>query len=265
MADNYQILDAAGDVKTLRSREISSVHSAVGLVGFGATGAEVDVGAGQGLPVQPSAGAVFHVVVDSGGAIVTNAGTFPVQVSSALPAGTNVIGKAGIDQTTPGTTDSVSVKSSAYTSQPTVTRPANATPYSAGDVVGGAITFTGAGPAAGHVLITSADLRVDVAAVPSGMANMRLHLYDATPPSAIADNAAWDLPSGDRANYLGYLDLGTPADLGSTLYVQLTNPGLQVKLASASTSLYGYLQTIGAFTPAGNSEVYAPRLRTVGV
>jgi hypothetical protein len=28
-------------------------------------------------------------------------------------------------------------------------------------------------------------LRIDVAAVPTGMGNMRLHVYDVTPPSAI--------------------------------------------------------------------------------
>ncbi len=173
--------------------------------------------------------------------------------------------KVGIDQTTPGTTESVSVKSSAYNSAPTITRPANQTPYTAGDVVGGAITFTSAGPSAGHVIVTSADLRIDVTAVPSGMTSFRLYLYDATPPSALADNAAWDLPSGDRSNFLGYIDFGTPVDLGSTLFVQTTNPGLQVKLASASTSLYGYLVTTAGYTPAANSEVYNPRLRTVGV
>lgn len=160
---------------------------------------------------------------------------------------------------------SVNVDSNAYRSAPTVTRPANVTPYTAGDVVGGAITFTSVGPDGGHVIITTADLRIDVAAVPSGMAGFRLYLYDATPPSALADNAAWDLPSGDRANFLGYVDLGTPVDLGSTLFVQVANPGVQVKLASGTTSLYGYLVTAGGYTPAANSEVYAPRLKTVGV
>ena len=189
-------------------------------------------------------------------------GTLSVSGSVSVPGGVEVSNDAGSPLPVSGT---VGVASNAYTSQPTVTRPANTTAYTAGDVVGGAITFASVGSSGGHVLITSADLRIDVAAVPSGMTSFRLHLYDVTPPSALADNAAWDLPSGDRASYLGYLDLGTPADIGSTLYTQALSPGLQVKLASASTSLFGYLQTIGAFTPAGNSEVYAPRLRTVGV
>lgn len=162
----------------------------------------------------------------------------------------------------------VGVATSAYVSQPTITRPANTTAYTANDVVGGAVEFTSVGPSGGSVLFTSADLRINVASIPSGMTSFRLHLYNVTPPSALADNAAWDLPSGDRASYLGFVDLGTPVDLGSTLFVQVPTGSLTLssaKLASGSTSLFGYLVTIGGFTPAANSEVYVPRLRTLGV
>lgn len=47
------------------------------------------------------------------GGAVTNAGTFAVQNTAPTPAGTNIIGKTGIDQTTPGTTNGVVVNSSA--------------------------------------------------------------------------------------------------------------------------------------------------------
>lgn len=164
----------------------------------------------------------------------------------------------------------VAVQSTGYSSQATVTRPANTTAYAAGDVVGGAITFTTAGPSAGYLYINSADLLIEVNAVPSGMTTFRLYLYSVTPPSAIADNSPFDLGSADWASYLGYIDLGTPADLGSALLAQapapaagLPAPGLLVKLAS--TSLFGYLVTAGGFTPAANSEVYLPRIKGVGV
>lgn len=155
----------------------------------------------------------------------------------------------------------------AYKSQPTVTRPANTTAYTAGDVVGGAITFSDmASVAAGRdIIITSAALRIDVSAIPAGMTSFRLHLYSVTPPSAIADNAAWDLPSGDRASYLGYVDIGSPADAGSTLYCQVDSVNKQLRLGSAESSLYGYLVTNGAYTPAGNSEVYVPTLHAMEV
>jgi hypothetical protein len=149
----------------------------------------------------------------------------------------------------------------AYKSQPTVTRPANTTAYTAGDVVGGVITFDR--PSDNVLLITSADLAIDVAAVPASMTSFRLHLYRETPASAIADNAAWDLPSGDRAAYLGYIDLGSPADTGSTLFSQVEQVNKQIE--PGSTGLFGYLVTNGGFTPAANSEVYRPRLHGVGL
>lgn len=153
----------------------------------------------------------------------------------------------------------------AYKSQPTITRPANTTAYTAGDVVGGVITFDGAGPYASHALLTSVDLRIQVAALPVGMTSFRLHLYNATPPSAIADNAAWDLPTGDLAGYLGYVDMGSPADMGGSLFCQVDQVNKHVLLGSSQAALYGYLVTNGAFTPAANSEVYIPTLRAVAL
>lgn len=177
-------------------------------------------------------------------------------VTAPLAAGTAVIGKVGIDQTTPGTTNLVAAAPASYSAAVTVTRPANTTAYSANDVVGGAITFPTIGPSGGHVNLSGFAVRMDIAAVPSGMTSFRLHLYNVTPPSALADNAPWDIPSGDRSAYLGYLDLGTMTDFGSTLFAQNDQFVKKVKLTAASTTLYGYLVTAGAYTPAGNSEVY---------
>lgn len=132
----------------------------------------------------------------------------------------------------------------------TFTRPADTTAYTAGDVVGGVLRFLGAATMSGsELLVTSHDLRIDVASIPSGMTSFRLHLYKNTPPSALADNAAFDIPAGDRASYLGYLDLGSPADIGSTLYVQVDQVNKQFRLAAGETTLYGYLVTTGAYTP----------------
>lgn len=170
--------------------------------------------------------------------------------TTTLGAGTAIIGQVGIDQTTPGTTDSVSVKSQGYSASVSVTRPNDTIAYTAGDVVGAAaaaLTFPTMGPSAKEIIITSAALEVDVTSVPSGMTSFRLYLYNATPPSALADNAPWDLPAGDRASYIGYVDLGSPIDLGSTLYVQGSGMNFQTKLAG--TSLFGYLVTNGAYTP----------------
>lgn len=135
-----------------------------------------------------------------------------------------------------------------------VTRPADTTAYAAGDVVGAAaaaISFPNLGPSGAAIMITSVALEVDETSVPAGMTSFRLHLYSVTPPSALADNAVWDLPSGDRASYVGYVDLGTPVDVGSTLYVQTDQINKQVLMAG--TGLFGYLVTNGGYTPASAS------------
>lgn len=151
----------------------------------------------------------------------------------------------------------------AYSAPLTITRPANTTPYTALDVVGGALTFPSMGPSAGRIMLTSTQLELDIAAIPTGMTSFFLALYNVTPPSALADNAPWDLPSGDRASFLGIVQLGTPVDLGSTLYIEQNIVNKQINLAG--TSLFGYLVTQTGYTPAANSEVYVTTLHSVGL
>lgn len=131
-----------------------------------------------------------------------------------------------------------------------LTRPADTNLYAANDVLGAA---TGASAAlafalgAGEFNITSTELEIDASALIVSEAGYRLHLYSATPPSALGDNAAWDLPAGDRSVYLGHLDLGTPVDHGSTLYVQVANINRPIVLTGAN--VYGYLITLASYTP----------------
>lgn len=139
-----------------------------------------------------------------------------------------------------------------------ITRPANTTAYDAGDAIGQADATTPANAgtavlefsnAPSKGVVKSATLRVDINAVPSGMAAMRLHLYKSA-PTAILDNAAWDLVAGDRSAYLGYIEL-TPADLGSTLWAQSDSQAKRI--SSTNGKLYGILQTVGAYTPASGT------------
>lgn len=165
--------------------------------------------------------------------------------------------------------------SAGYTARTSVTRPANTTAYTAGDVVGATAavwTFTNVGPAndrqtsidGANILITSAFLRIDVTGIPAGMTSFRLHLYTSSPTSALADNAAWDLPADDRTAYVGYIDLGSPADVGSTLFVQADQVNKQIKLAAGSSTLYGYLVTNAGYTPT-SAAVKAIELHTVAI
>ena len=136
------------------------------------------------------------------------------------------------------------------------TRPNDVTAYAALDVVGqnpaANMTFANVLPnAGGTFVVLGARLRIDVAAIPAGMSSFRLHLYNAA-PTAIADNAAYNLPVADRAKYLGYVEISNVQDIGDTLWSQATGLNFMGKLAVASTSLYGILQTVGAFTPTAS-------------
>ena len=170
------------------------------------------------------------------------------------PAG----GDIGLQRRSDGSYASL-VAGGAYRTTATITRPSNTTAYTAGDVVGDTggsaiISLTAAGPAAGFLLIQSVSLVFSDSTVPSGMGAFRVHMYSAT-PTAIADNAAFDLLSGDRATYVGFIDLPTPQDLGSSLYTQADYPGRLVKLGAASTTLFAELETRGAYTPVSASTV----------
>jgi len=154
----------------------------------------------------------------------------------------------------------------AYSASVTITRPANTTAYTANDVLGGAIKFNTIGPPGGRIMVTSASIEGDVGAIPAGMTSiMKLACYSVTPPSEIADNGVFDLPAGDRASFLGFITIGSLADLGSTLYVEADQINKQLQLAAGCSDLYAYLVTAGGFTPAGNSEVYKVTLHSVAL
>jgi hypothetical protein len=164
---------------------------------------------------------------------------------------------------------SLTVDGKAYRVQLDVTRPANTTAYAAGAVIGtgsgddAILTLTGAGPSGGFVLMQSIELVLGISALPSGMSSFRLHFYTSKPATAAANASAFDVTSTDRGAYAGYIDLPTPVDLGSTCFSQVDYPGKLFKLASASTSLFCELQTIGGYTPAANSEVYSLRVKVL--
>jgi len=143
----------------------------------------------------------------------------------------------------------------------TFTRDANTTAYTAGDVVGDLMTFT-LGASNQDILLTSSQLTYNVDAIPASMTTFRLHLFSAT-PAVIADNAAFDIASGDRAKYLGYLDLGTILDFGATLAVETNNHQKHIRLPQTTGTISAYMTTAGGYTPAGNSETGTVTLHAV--
>lgn len=153
---------------------------------------------------------------------------------------------------------SLTVDGKAYRSIVSFTRPNDASGYIAGDVLGASgsavHTLSGAGPSGGFVILQSASLIFSDSTVPSGMGAFRVHFFmDA--PTAITDNAPFDLTSGDRTKYAGYVDMPTPLDFGSTIYTQVDYPGRTIKLTSGTTNLSIEIETRGAYTPVSGSTV----------
>lgn len=228
---------------------------------FASTPAFVSVGMGISDTTAPT-------VIPAGTTVVSFTGTTVVMSANATGSG------VGSGDTIAFTSQRQVVHIGSQSSQGasaavSLTRTADTNAYAAGDVIGSAtgstaaLTFASMGPSAGgDVMITSASLEIDASAVISGETSYRLYLYNVTPPSALGDNVAWDLPSGDRASFLGYIDFGSPVDLGSTLYVQQDSINKQIK--AAGSSLFGYLVTNGAYTPT-SARVHVITLHSVAL
>jgi hypothetical protein len=133
---------------------------------------------------------------------------------------------------------------SSYSASATFT-PAAAS-HTAGDSVGVAAEFALNAPTGSRLKITSATLLIATGTIETTA--WRLHLYNVTPPSALADDAAFLLASGDHASYLGYVDLTQVLDLGDALYIDMPNLAKQIKLSG--TSVFGYLVNGTTLTPA---------------
>lgn len=119
--------------------------------------------------------------------------------------------------------------------------------HTANPIGGAVLSITGLTQGA-PVKLRQSLLTFDLAAVPAGMTSFRLHLFSQSPSSDLADNEAWALSAADLAVYLGYVDLGTPVDVGPVLVVQASS--IDRVVIPRSTELFGYLVTTAGYTPA---------------
>lgn len=163
--------------------------------------------------------------------------------------------------------DGVYTKSQCGSSSVSITRPNDTTAYTAGDVFGTSpatnITFANILPEGEqHYYIVGIKLIYNTASVISGMNTFTLHLFSSV-PTAIADNTAWALLSADKDKYLGSIEIDLPTDLGAVLITHKDNINIKRKLATSSTTIYGQLETDGAFTP-GAQDVIDITIETVG-
>ncbi len=171
-----------------------------------------------------------------------------------LPAGTALLGKVGIDQTTPGTTNLTAVADNTAVITVSVTLTVGAT-YASGDFVGTSatpISFANAVRTSGG----SATLRSVTISDPaaSTAAALELWLFNATvtPP---ADSAAWALSDPDGLLCVGVVPIATTAQFlsSATGVMHVGNLGLQYHCAA--TTLFGALVTRGTPTYTGTLQV----------
>lgn len=165
----------------------------------------------------------------------------------------------------------MTVSGLSFGSAVSITRPTNTTNYSANQAVGPSTASAGAvlqfnniGSPGQEIILTTVSLLYGATSVPSGMTSFSLALYSKTPPSALADGAAWTLASGDLPFFLGTVALGTPVALGSTsLYILTTQLNQQVTMPGLATGgFFAYLITAGSFTP-GSGDVIKVTLHAV--
>lgn len=199
-------------------------------------------------------------IKDGGGSDVTMRSTNTsgiIQVPMSIPTNTAgnaaAFGSGANGATVPRValaTDSPGVVN-AFTASATFT-PAN-TSHTANDCVGAAAQFTfSPAPTSGSVImITDAEMEIDGGTAEASA--FRLYLYNVTPPSATADDGAWDLVSGDRTAFLGYIDLGTPVDLGSTCWVETHGINKMVKLSG--TTVFAYMVNLTTVTTAAVAHI----------
>lgn len=146
----------------------------------------------------------------------------------------------------------------AFLSTATIVRAANTTAYTVNDVYGNMFELQNIGPSGGggFVFISSIEIIFNITAVPTGMSAFAVYLYSSI-PTPITDNLPFSLGITDTPICVtpgGILLTASLARGGGSVVAEALNINRLIKLAPGSTSLRGYLVTLGAFTPAANSE-----------
>jgi hypothetical protein len=260
MADNVAI--TAGSGTTIAADDIGAgvlVQRVKSTWGPDGTANDTDVASGKPMPVQlRSDVGTAVVVVEDAAAPGDPVGPLVMAVRRDTLTSSEVSAENDVIAVKADSSGRLHVYAKIDTTQvagPAVSASATFTPaassHVAGDCNGAAAEFALSAPSAGRIMITSASLEID-----GGTAEAtawRLHLFNVTPPSAVADDSPHTLPSGDRASYLGYVDLGTAADAGDTQWIETHGINKQIKLAG--TSVFGYLTNLTTLTPANVAHI----------
>ena len=184
-------------------------------------------------------------------------------VNAATPAGTNLIGKVGIDQTTPGTTNLVYLPPPRVVTGATTTRPANTTAYAAGQLLAnsttaGSVTYpTIAAASANDVAGTILRVRLKKSGTTLTNGIFRVHLYSALPSVTNGDGGTWLTTT---AGYAGSFDVTMSqafSDGAVGVGTSVAGYGVAFTPAAGTQNLYYLIEVRAAYTPA-SGEVFTP-------
>jgi hypothetical protein len=115
-----------------------------------------------------------------------------------------------------------------------------ASSHNGGDCCGAAARFETAVNIGtdGFVVKNASVMIADGTAVTSAFT---VQLYSVTPPSAIADDAVWDLAAVDRTSYLGPVAVAATVDTGASQFGETQTHHKIIDLPATATGVWGYL------------------------
>jgi hypothetical protein len=140
-----------------------------------------------------------------------------------------------------------------------ITRPANTTAYTAGDVVNDNSTTTFAFANAARIAAGSGSVfgcRMILNSTTTANATFRLWLFNAS-PGALTDNAAYSLTYAQRGSRIGYFDLAAPI-VGSDCVEIIGTSGQSIPMGfdlPSGTTLYGVLTATAAYVPTSGETI----------
>lgn len=146
---------------------------------------------------------------------------------------------------------SISSPPSNYFVSVNVTKPATSTPYAIDRVYGGVFQIENIGSSGGFVKLESISILFNMDALPVGMSDFALYLFNATPTETFADNTGFSVPAANRASILTLGGINLSVGLGrggGTVVAETILMNSTYKLAPGSTSLWGCLVNLSEFS-----------------
>jgi len=221
--------------------------------------------------------------------LLDSAGNLLTKINTALPAGTNLLGKFGIDQTTNGTTNRVNIgndgqvaatqsgtwlmpiiSGSTRITGGTLTRPADTTAYASGDLVANSTTAGSVTPIsitvarANDKAFTILKGQLQKSTTSTTNAQFRMHFWNVSPTVTNGDNGAL---LATKSGYIGSIDIDMSLNavfsdgaLGNG--APNTGSAMISSPASGTQVIYCLIEARNAYTP-GNAETFVPYLEVI--